>query len=133
MWELIQANKRRSVVLFISLGAMLLLLGYFIGSAYIPDGGGILGLFFFIWALVAGVRLGFEVIKRPLSNFCQAYAYGVLAGFLALIPASFLFAEWLLPYIYNLGFSGFTNTVFSWLLLGTLVGLGKNPKEEIKK
>jgi heat shock protein HtpX len=55
MWELIQANKRRSVFLFVSLGATLLLLGYFIGSAYIPDGGGFLGLFFalIIWGILS--------------------------------------------------------------------------------
>ena len=55
MWELIQANKRRSVVLFITLGATLLLLGYFIGSAYFPDGGGFIGLFFalIIWGILS--------------------------------------------------------------------------------
>ena len=55
MWELIQANKRRSVVLFIALGATLLLLGYFIGGAYFPDGGGFIGLFFalIIWGILS--------------------------------------------------------------------------------
>jgi heat shock protein HtpX len=55
MWELIQANKRRSVVLFISLGVTLLLLGYLFGSAYYPDGGGFIGMFFafVIWGILS--------------------------------------------------------------------------------
>ena len=55
MWELIQANKRRSVVLFISLGGTLLLLGYFLGGAYFPEGGGFIGLLFafIIWGILS--------------------------------------------------------------------------------
>ncbi|MBT8382457.1 MAG: M48 family metallopeptidase, partial [Ignavibacteria bacterium] len=55
MWELIQANKRRSIFLFFSLGITLLLLGYLLGSAYFPDGGGFLGLFFalIIWGILS--------------------------------------------------------------------------------
>jgi heat shock protein HtpX len=44
MWELIQANKRRSIVLFICMGICLLLLGYLIGASVYPKGGGIIGL-----------------------------------------------------------------------------------------
>ncbi len=55
MWELIQANRRKSVILFISLGITLLLLGYFFGSAYYPDGGGFIGIFFalIIWGVLS--------------------------------------------------------------------------------
>jgi len=55
MWELIQANRRKSLVLFISLGLTLLLLGYFFGSAYYPDGGGFIGIFFalIIWGILS--------------------------------------------------------------------------------
>jgi len=55
MWELIRANKRKSIVLFISLGMTLLLLGYFFGGAYYPDGGGYIGIFFalIIWGILS--------------------------------------------------------------------------------
>lgn len=55
MWELIEANKRKSLILFISLGLTLLLLGYFFGSAYYPDGGGFIGIFFalIIWGILS--------------------------------------------------------------------------------
>jgi len=55
MWELIQANRRKSLVLFFSMGLTLLLLGYFFGSTYYPDGGGFIGIFFalIIWGILS--------------------------------------------------------------------------------
>ena len=55
MWELIQANRRKSLVLFISLGITLILLGYFFGGAYYPDGGGFIGIFLalMIWGILS--------------------------------------------------------------------------------
>ena len=55
MWELIEANRRKSLALFISMGITLLLLGYFLGSSYYPDGGGFVGIFFafVIWGILS--------------------------------------------------------------------------------
>ena len=40
MWELIRANRRKSIVLFIGMGICLILLGYFVGAVWLgPDGG----------------------------------------------------------------------------------------------
>ncbi len=44
MWELIQQNRRRSFLLFLLMGTCLILLGYFLGKAYYPNGGGWGGL-----------------------------------------------------------------------------------------
>ncbi len=85
---------------------------------------GALGLLLFCWALGGGLRLGWKTLKRPLSPFARAYAYAVLAGFAAQIVASFVFAEWLLPYVYNLGYNSFPQAAYAWLLLGTLAWVG---------
>jgi len=45
MWELIQTNKRKSIILFICMGICLVLLGYFIGAVFFPKNGEITGLF----------------------------------------------------------------------------------------
>jgi len=45
MWELIQANKRKSIILIISMGLLLVLLGFIMGSYFSPDGGGTVGVF----------------------------------------------------------------------------------------
>ena len=44
MWELIEANKRKSLILFVCMGVCLILLGYFIGAAFFSRSGGIAGL-----------------------------------------------------------------------------------------
>jgi heat shock protein HtpX len=55
MWELISANKRKSLFLFFAMGVVLLTLGYIIGEVYIPDGGGIAGLFLasIVWVILS--------------------------------------------------------------------------------
>jgi len=55
MWELIRANKRKSVFLFITMGLVLLLLGFVVGSAYYPDGGGAFGVVIalLIWGILS--------------------------------------------------------------------------------
>lgn len=54
MWELIQSNKRKSTALIIIMGVVLVLLGYIIGSAYSPEGGGVFGIFvaIMIWGIL---------------------------------------------------------------------------------
>lgn len=44
MWELIQANKRKSMILIIVMGIVLILLGYTFGSFYDPENGGVVGV-----------------------------------------------------------------------------------------
>ncbi len=55
MWELISANKRKSLVLFIALGIVLILLGFVIGSAYLSENGGYVGVFFalVLWGILS--------------------------------------------------------------------------------
>ena len=56
MWELIQSNKRKSLILFLVMGIILLFLGYFIGGALLgPNGGSELGLFFalLLWSILS--------------------------------------------------------------------------------
>ncbi|MBN2460033.1 MAG: M48 family metallopeptidase [Candidatus Cloacimonetes bacterium] len=57
MWELIQTNRRRSIVLFIGMGLSLLLLGFFIGEAFWGSDGWIAGMSiaFLIWLIMSAV------------------------------------------------------------------------------
>src|SRR3970282_2987013 len=59
MWELIKSNQRKSVFLFIGMAATLVLLGYFVGSALAPEGGGLFGvaISIIIWTVVSIIRL----------------------------------------------------------------------------
>ncbi len=55
MWELIQQNKRKTIVLFITMGIALIILGFLVGSYFIPGNGGIYGIIFalFIWFILS--------------------------------------------------------------------------------
>jgi heat shock protein HtpX len=44
MWELIAANKRNSIILLTVMAVVLILLGFIIGSAIEPNGGGVVGI-----------------------------------------------------------------------------------------
>jgi len=55
MWELVRANKRKSLMLFFSMGIVLLALGFFIGMYVYPEGGGIYGMSIalILWAVLS--------------------------------------------------------------------------------
>lgn len=57
MWELISQNKRRSFMLFVVMGAILLTLGYLIGAAYLPPDGGVFGILLaaIVWGIMSAV------------------------------------------------------------------------------
>lgn len=58
MWEVIRKNQRKSLVLLILMGMLLVLLGFFIGTYFDPDNGGFIGIvtaliLYFVLLLVA--------------------------------------------------------------------------------
>jgi heat shock protein HtpX len=57
MWELIQSNKRKSLILFFGMGALLILIGFVFGSYYNSETGGAVGVFFAIllWMILSAV------------------------------------------------------------------------------
>ncbi len=59
MWELIQANKRKSTALIAILAAVFLMLGYGIGFSFDPQAGGVfgLGIAMIIWIVMMLVSL----------------------------------------------------------------------------
>ena len=90
---------------------------------------GLVGLAFFLWFAVEVARLGYRLHSRYTTGFKAAYVNGVLAagaGALVLM----VFADWILPFVYNIGFPGFQASVLVWMFLGGLVALeGMEEKE----
>jgi O-antigen ligase len=84
--------------------------------------GGLLGLALFGWLVAAITRTGLQVRARYTTGFAAGYANGVLAtGAAALVLM--VFADWILPFVYNIGFPGFQASVLVWLFMGGLVAL----------
>lgn len=91
--------------------------------------GGLLGLALFGWFVVEIVRLGYRLHRRYSTGFAAAYVNGMLAaGVGALVLMAF--ADWILPFVYNIGFQGFQASVLLWLFLGGLVALENMPQVE---
>lgn len=82
--------------------------------------GGLVGLALFTWFVVAFARLGIHLHQRHRTGFVAGYVNGMLAVGLASL-ALMMFADWILPFVYNIGFPGFQASVLVWLFLGGLI------------
>jgi hypothetical protein len=83
---------------------------------------GLLGLALFFWFAAEVTRLGL----RLRTHFTQGFAAGYVSGMLAAGAGALVlmaFADWMLPFVYNIGFPGFQASVLVWLFLGGLVSL----------
>jgi hypothetical protein len=83
---------------------------------------GLLGLGLFLWFSAEVIGLGL----RLRSHFAEGFAAGCVNAMLAAWAGSLvlmLFADWILPFVYNIGFPGFQASVLVWLFLGGLVAL----------
>ena len=57
-----------------------------------------------------------------LAGFAQAYVYGALGGLVGTLAAGML-ADRVLPFVYNIGLTGFRASMLAWLFLGGLVSI----------
>jgi hypothetical protein len=83
---------------------------------------GVVGLACFLWFAWALIRLGWRLRDRVESGFSVAYVHSAIGGLAGTIVAATL-GDWVLPYVYNVGFSGFRASVLGWLFLGGLMVL----------
>jgi O-antigen ligase len=83
---------------------------------------GLLGLACYVWFLAEVGLLGWRLRNRAPAGFAQAYVIGTLAGLAGIVLAGAL-ADWLLPFVYNIGLSGYRGSILAWLFLGGLVSI----------
>lgn len=88
--------------------------------------GGLLGLALFAWFTVALARTGLRLRGRFTQGFAAGYLNGVLAAGAASLVIMLL-ADWILPFVYNIGFPGFQASVLVWLFMGGVVALENMP------
>lgn len=83
---------------------------------------GLLGLGLFVWFACEVARLGQQLRGRYTKGFAAGYVNGMLAvgaGSLVIMAL----ADWILPFVYNIGFEGFQASVLVWLFMGGLMAL----------
>jgi hypothetical protein len=90
---------------------------------------GFLGLACFLWFAWSVGRLGWRLKSSVQDGFQKAYVIGALGGLVGTLVAG-MFGDWVIPFVYNIGFAGFRASVLGWLFLGGIVTLDKYPKEE---
>lgn len=83
---------------------------------------GLVGLVCFLWFLWELGRLGWRLRERVPAGFAQAYVYGALGGLAGTVVIGMM-GDWVLPFFYNIGLTGFRTSMLGWLFLGGLVSL----------
>jgi hypothetical protein len=83
---------------------------------------GIAGLIAFLWIFAEAAQLSWRLINKVPAGFAQSYSYGALAGIAGTLLAAFL-VDWVLPFVYNIGFTGFRASILPWIFIGGLIAL----------
>jgi hypothetical protein len=83
---------------------------------------GYLGLFCYVWLLFAVGRLSFHLGAKLSNGFARGYAQAVFAGVVGTLVSSFL-VDWVLPFVYNIGLTGFRASILPWIFMGGLIAL----------
>ena len=84
--------------------------------------GGLIGLLIFLWIFWAVARSGWELRNQVGNGFSRGYVFGVLGGIVGSLFAGF-FVDWILPFVYNIGFNGFRASIIPWIFMGGLISL----------
>jgi hypothetical protein len=84
---------------------------------------GFLGLGCFLWLGWELGKFGLKLRKVVPDGFAKAYVIGSLGGLVGTLIAG-MFGDWVIPFVYNIGFAGFRASVFAWLFLGGLIAVG---------
>ena len=83
---------------------------------------GLLGLVSFLWIFIEVGRLSWRLKNHLPDGFARSYAYSVLAGVIGTLVAAFL-VDWVLPFVYNIGFIGFRASILPWIFFGGLISI----------
>lgn len=83
---------------------------------------GIVGLSMFIWFLVQMFRLAGRLRAQVRPGFDLGYVYGVIGG-LAGTAISGMLGDWVIPFVYNVGYDGLRAALIGWVLMGGLVAI----------
>ena len=83
---------------------------------------GYLGLVGFFWVFFELGRLSWKLSTQLYDGFERGYTYGIFAGIIATVVAAFL-GDWVLPFVYNVGMTGFRASILPWIFMGGVIFL----------
>jgi hypothetical protein len=94
---------------------------------------GIVGLALFLWFMLELLRVSLRLRSRHKDGFAGGYVASMLGAWTGIMVIMAL-ADWFLPFVYNIGFSGFQASVLVWMFFGGLLfyeELGQRPTVEL--
>lgn len=91
---------------------------------------GLIGLLAFSWLSFEVLRLGVRLFARLPDGFGRGYAAGTIGGLASSLVAGLL-ADWIVPFVYNIGIQGFRSSLLFWLFLGGLLALRRFTDAEL--
>lgn len=83
---------------------------------------GFLGFFAFCWFVFEIYRLALRLRAFVPAGFASAYVVGVLGGVAGSLVSGML-ADWIIPFVYNIGIRGFRSSLLFWFFLGGILAL----------
>ncbi len=83
---------------------------------------GLLGLGLFLWFAWELLYLGRRLNTHYQDSFVGGFVSSITAAWIGSLVLMLL-ADWLLPFVYNVGFPGFQSSLLIWLFLGGLVAV----------
>ena len=83
---------------------------------------GLLGIALFVWLALMLWHHATGTARIHTGGFERGYARGMLAAWAGSLVIMML-ADWILPFVYNIGFEGFPASILVWLFLGGLTTL----------
>jgi O-antigen ligase len=83
---------------------------------------GIIGLVLFLWFFLEMFGMAWWLKSRVPDGFARAYVFGSIGAIVGMLAAGML-GDWVLPFVYNVGTTGYRASVIGWLFLGGLFAL----------
>ncbi len=92
---------------------------------------GIVGLVVLLWFFLALARFGYRLHKRVRGrgNFIEAMVNATFAATIGIIVIMG-FGDWVFPFAYTQGVSGYDHAIYSWLFMGTILVLDRLAKKD---
>ena len=83
---------------------------------------GLVGLVCFFWVIWEIGHVAWSLRKDFIGDFSQGYVYACMGGIVGTLVSIWL-ADWLLPFVYNIGLRGYRASVLAWMFMGGLITL----------
>ncbi|MEW5976914.1 MAG: O-antigen ligase family protein [Acidobacteriota bacterium] len=83
---------------------------------------GLIGILAFFWLIFEVSRMTVRLGSKMPFGFAKGYMIGVTGGLAATLVSGML-ADWIIPFVYNVGIRGFRSSLLFWVFLGGALAL----------